>query len=102
MGDRKSVMLEAWLQTHDQRSPDFVEHCGAIAADMGEPCNTSDDAQRIFNMLPSLRGFASRLTYPKLGNWYAWDKAVEEQHQEWTASLMVYKASEAMCVSDAN
>jgi hypothetical protein len=92
-GDKKFRLMEIFLQTHDSESPRFLKYCALIARDLDLPCGTPDERQHIFDMLATLPGFSNRMTYPKMGNWFAWNKSVYEQNREFWVSRMVYEDS---------
>ena len=95
-GDRMGVMLDAFLEWNDAESFYFRKYCDRIAKDWNMPCANEQDRQAIFEHLDDATVFTKRGTYPKLGNWFAWNRAVAEKVPYYWCMVMIFEWSEEL------
>ena len=93
-GDRMGVMLDAFLEWNDAESVHFRKCCSLIAKDWNMPGATAEDRHLVFEQLADAHVFNQRGTYPKLGNWFAWNRAVAEKIPFFWCLVMVFEWSE--------
>ena len=89
-----AVMLDAFLEWNDAESVQFLKYCSKIAAAWNMPCATAEDRQLFFERLADAVVFYQRGTYPKLGNWFAWNRAVAEKIPFYWCLVMIFEWSE--------
>ena len=63
--------------------PEFLENWERIKKELSLPPDYT--ARQVWGVLPDLETFGSKCTFPKLGRWFSWNQAAEEQLKEWTA-----------------
>ena len=93
-GDRMGVMMDSFLEWNDAESNHFLKYCSRIAKDWDMPCATAEDRQLVFEHLDDAVVFNQRGTYPKLGNWFAWNRAVAEKIPYYWCLVMIFEWSE--------
>ncbi|CAK9028410.1 Uncharacterized protein SCF082_LOCUS18356, partial [Durusdinium trenchii] len=82
--EEKKRLLELMMARETFEScPEFLENWERIKKELSLPPDYT--ARQVWGVLPDLETFGSKCTFPKLGRWFSWNQAAEEQLKEWTA-----------------
>ena len=94
--------MEHFAQNYDAQSIVFLKHLPKLSENWGMPCDTPQERDLIFQRVLESPSFNRHMSHPKLSNWFAWNKCVDDQLGEFYAGRMVYESQLAHEVSDPN
>ena len=93
-GDKLRVILGNFLEYNDADSEVFLKYCDRIGRALNMPTGTREERHALLQMLADSNFFFNRGAFPKLGNWFAWNKSAHESLDFWWAEKMIFEWSE--------